>query len=105
MLTKPFNMEEAKRREILFRKFQVAKRSNHWKYVPKRRIHTLREYVPQAKLLKAMLKIEKKHQKITDTQPNAVLKLARFEKKYASLAWRLRKAALTNLGVKDVRRI
>lgn len=85
------NTEETKRKEILFRKFTLRKCSNHREYVPNHRHITIDYFEPHKKLIQQMQKQHKKHQKVTDKSPKAVVTLARIEKKWYSLSKRLRK--------------
>lgn len=82
---------EEKRREILFRKFSIRKCSNHRKYKPIPNYKEMTFFVPHRKIHKAIQKLDRKHQALTDTHPKQTLKLARLEKKYASLLMKLRK--------------
>ena len=75
---------------------QRVKNSN---YRPKyRSVHNLcterhlttDHYEPHKKLVRQMMKEEKKHQKISDKNPKAVLTLRRIEKKFASLSRKLK---------------
>lgn len=79
------------RREILFRKFTIRKRSNHFKSKPIPNFIEMVLFVPHRKIHKAIMKLDRKHQKLTDTKPKQTLKLARLEKKYSSLLFKLRR--------------
>lgn len=101
--------QEDNRREILFRKFTIRKYPNHRKYVPHHRHHTMDHFEPHRDLIKQMQKAERLHQELSDkhekrntlatkaglaegmTLMMPVVVLARLEKKWASLALKLRK--------------
>ena len=77
---------EAKRREILFRKFSVRKCSNHRKHQLIPTYIELSFYVPFKKIHKAMQKLDRQFDAINPLQ---VLKRNRIMKKYTSLLKKL----------------